>query len=205
MPATKTPDPTAAHVIAFARRIVASATPILMPIRPAAGCEALDCFHNVRGQVQQHGGRIQFGWSIWEWPRVYLEAEHHAVYAPPGSGPWTDVTPAPDGDTHRVFIADDTAIYDFENEGIRRDNHRMALVDDPLVAQLFDIASAIIEAMNQIPGMGTVRLPADIAYRLTQLAEQKKRLVAQIGMRHTARNERCFCGRGIKFKKCHGR
>jgi hypothetical protein len=42
-----------------------------------------DCSNCVPQKLTHDGGRIQYGWSIWEWPWVFLEAEHHAVYEGP--------------------------------------------------------------------------------------------------------------------------
>lgn len=205
MSATRTPDPTAPHIRRFCEIIVPGAQPRLMPIRPSADSQPLDCFNNARQLAEAHGGRIQFGWSIWEWPGVYVEAEHHAVYVPPDDTPWIDVTPAIDSDTTRVFLPDDAAIYDFEKEGVRRENHRMPLVTDPLVGQLFTLAARQNQIMSQIPGVGMVSVPARLAMELDHIAEAKGRVAYQIGMKYTPRNQRCFCGSGGKFKHCHGR
>lgn len=205
MSVTRPPDPTAPHVVRFCELIVPGAQPRLMPIRPSPGSQPLDCFSNARQLAETQGGRIQFGWSIWEWPRVYIEAEHHAVYAPPNGIPWIDVTPAVDGDTTRVFVPDDAAIYDFDNENVRRENHRMPLITDPLVGQLFALAVRQNQIMSQVPGVGMVSVPVRIAMEMDQIAESKARVVHQIGMKYTPRNQRCFCGSGDKFKHCHGR
>lgn len=176
-----------------------------MPIRPSAGSQPLDCFSNARQLAEAQGGRVQFGWSIWEWPHVYVEAEHHAVYAPPDDAPWIDVTPAVDGDSTRVILPDDAATHDFENESVRRENHRMPLVTDPLVGQLFTLARRQNQIMNSIPGVGMVSVPARVAMELEQIAEAKARVAYQIRMKYTPRNQRCFCGNGGNFKHCHGR
>ena len=153
-----------------------------------------------RWTAQAQGGHVQFGWSIWEWPGVYVEAEHHAVYAPPDGTPWIDVTPAVDGDTTRVFLPDDAAAYNFENAGVRRENHRMPLVTDPLVGQLFTLARRQNQITSSIPGVGMVSVPAHVAIELDQIKQAKAHVAYQIGMKYTPRNQRCFCGSGGKFK-----
>lgn len=204
MTATRSPDPTAQHILRFCEMIVPGARPLLMPIRPSADSQLLDCFNNARQLAEAQGGHIQFGWSIWEWPRVFVEAEHHAVYAPPDGAPWVDVTPAVDGDTTRVFLPDNSAIYDFENEGVRRENHRMPLVTDPLVGQLFALAIRQNKIMSSIPGVGMVSVPFRMAMELEQIAKAKSQVSYKLGMKYTQRNDRCFCGSGQKFRKCHG-
>lgn len=201
---TTVPDPAAEHVRRFCRALNPTARPVVVPIHPQEGCEALDCFNNVRRLTQQGGGRIQYGWAVWEWPRVFIEAEHHAVFDIGDGSPWVDVTPANDGETTRFFLPDDGATYDFENEGIRRDNVRQALSNDPNIRAFFEAAEAISKIMNSIPGVGEVKIPVAVAREIQRLEMTKVRLMFQIGMKHTGRNDLCFCRSGLKFKKCHG-
>lgn len=201
---TQPADPTAEHVLRFCRSLAPGVRPQVVPILPQDRCEPLECFNNVRRQVSRDGGRIQLGWAIWEWPRVYIEAEHHVVYDPGDGQPWVDVTPSVDGETVRLFLPDDRATYDFENEGVRRDNIRHALNGDPNIRQLFSVSERLNEIMNSIPGVGEVKVPVSVARNIAALEEAKIQLIFQIGMKHTGRNETCFCRSGLKFKKCHG-
>jgi hypothetical protein len=142
----------------------------LLTITADPDSQPLDCFHNARKKVTQGGGRIVYGWAIWIWPRVYIEAEHHAVFEPADGAPWIDPTPPHISDiTARLFIEDPTAIYDFDNEGIRRDNIRHALVKDPLVPAFFESARAFNVAMNALPGVGEIRVPPAVAQRINAL------------------------------------
>lgn len=180
-------------------------TPILLPITSAPECQPLDCFHCVKHLAQREGGRVQFGWAIWEWPRVYIEAEHHAVYQPPGGLPWVDVTPSSHPEiTRRLFLPDDAATYDYENEGILRDNHRVALSDDPLIEDFFKAARARVEIMNSLPGVGAIEVDPATAGRLAALDNLQQQQVFGLVMKFTPQNARCFCGSGEKFKRCHG-
>ena len=95
-------------------------------VTPDSWCKAGDCFENVRRKLKKDGGRIQFGWAVWEWPGVFLEAEHHAVYVAPKSPSFVDVTPCNFGSTRHLFVPDDSATYNFENEGVLRDNLRFS-------------------------------------------------------------------------------
>lgn len=203
---TQAAQPTAPHVIEFCRRIRADSRPVLLPITPEADSAQLDCFHNVRKKVVQAGGKLVTGWAIWEWPGVYIEAEHHAVYEAGPGGPLADLTPAqvPSIRT-RLFLPDPSATYDFENEGVRRDNHRHALGKDPLIKQLFQSASAVNELMNSIPGIGEIRVSPEVARTLQELQQENLMITYQLGMKYTPRNAPCFCGQGKKFKQCHGR
>jgi hypothetical protein len=202
---TRTPPAITDQILDLCREINPEKTPQYLRILPDRDCAPLDCFHNARRRVERDGGSIQFGWAIWEWPGVYIEAEHHAVYVPLGQ-PWVDLTPsATPGFSHRLFLADDAAIYNFKNEGIRRDNHRRALRDDALIQDFFHVAIEHNRIMSSIPGIGEVSVDLRTAQKLEALQQKRDVLTYQIAMKYTPRNSRCFCDSGRKFKHCHGR
>lgn len=104
----------------------------------------------------------------------------------------------------RLFLPDSTAAYDFENEGVRRDNHRQALTKDPLVARFFESARRHSEIMNSIPGIGEVQVTPAVARELQSVEYENAQITMALAMKYTPRNARCFCGSGEKFKRCHG-
>lgn len=57
--------------------------------------------------------------------------------------------------------------------------------------------------MNSIPGVGEVQIPMAVAKQLQLIEQERANLIYAIGMAHTGPNDRCFCGSGLKFKKCH--
>lgn len=201
---TRTPSADDRHIQDFCRRVAPEARPRLLEIIPDPQSLPQECFPNVARKVELEGGRIVFGWAVWEWPGVYIEAEHHAVYESP-QGAWIDNTPSPSSDiTHRLFVRDDSAIYNFDNEGIRRDNQRQALARDPLIQAFFDSAKEYNTAMDRLPGFGEIQVSGAVARHIQALQMENARLTMQLAMKYTPRNARCFCGSGRKFKQCHG-
>jgi hypothetical protein len=86
--------------------------PVLVPMRededgvygwPADG---------VRAKIGKHGGSIQFGWRLREWPGVLLTAEFHAVWVDP-EGTLVDITPAAIG-VPSLFVPDPTVPETFD-------------------------------------------------------------------------------------------
>jgi hypothetical protein len=199
------PSPSELRVVKFCQTIRADVEPVTVPVEVAADGEVLDCFANVRRVVERSGGRTVFGWSIWEWRNIYLEAIHHAIYESP-TGTLIDVTPLQMTNVDRIlFLPDDTVPYDFENEDhvIRRDSHRLALRKDPLIENLFATKKAHDDFLNKVPGVGVANVSLADASRMTKVKVENARCVRAIGMKYTGRNDPCFCGSGIKFKKCH--
>jgi len=66
-------------VAALREQILPGGSPVYLRVDPEADCEPMACFAKVRRKVDRDGGRAQFGWAIWIWPRIVIEAEHHAV------------------------------------------------------------------------------------------------------------------------------
>lgn len=87
-----------------------------------------DCYMDVERQVNECGGALIYGWQIWEWPYVMIEAEFHAVWKNP-EGKFIDVTKKRDGETRIIFIPDLTREY----EQKQIDNLRLALWNHNLV------------------------------------------------------------------------
>ncbi len=195
------PNERAPHIRNICASINAKGRVLRMPIEAEADCKVRECFNNVSVKVQRDGGRVVYGWTIWEWPNVYVEAAHHAVYAP-SRGHWRDITPADDGDTERVFLEDGAAD---KSDDVRRRTIRFALSKSPLVLDFLKAAEAtddILFSQPIIDGMQT--FPATIAGRIQGLNRVKENLIPRIGMTHTAPNAKCWCESGAKFKKCHG-
>jgi SEC-C motif len=190
----------------FCARIRSGARPQLMVIHPEPGSEPNNCLFSVRDRVRRDGGSIQLGWSIWEWPGVYLEAERHAVFAPADGCPWLDISPAPVPEiTARLFLPDDAAAeYDFANNGVREDNIRKALAADDRIGDLFRLAEQKSALLNSLPGFGEITLEGENKIQVQRLEREQLSLMFALAMEYTPRNARCFCGSGKKFKKCHG-
>lgn len=200
---TQAPSPFSPAVRKFCRQISPNEEPVMLWIDAEEGSKPLNCFDEVRSRVERDGGTACLGWAIREWPGVFIDAEHHAVYRR-DDDELIDITPALDGERKRLFLPDSSAIYDFEEKGVRRDNIRQALSRDPLIPQLFAVASRVNQLLDSVPGFGEVKVPIALARELRALEMEKLRLAHSIGMKHTGRNAPCFCGSGRKFKKCCG-
>lgn len=198
----RTPSAVGPTVRRFCAGVRPDRDPVFLRVAADPDCHPNACFQNVSRRVLRDGGAPQFGWSIWLWPHVFIEAEHHAVYAPPGGRPWLDITPGPRGLKRRLFLPDDAALHD-PAAGQRRDNIRMALSDDPLIAELFAGAEARSEVWNGAAQPGDVQVAS--LNRLEAAEHAQVRAQFHLGMRYTPANAPCFCGSGKRFKRCHGR
>jgi hypothetical protein len=198
------PDTTADPVRKLCARSGPDRDPVSLPIRSGPDHDSLDCFRCVRCKLKGEGGRIQLGCAIWEWPRVFVKAEHHAVDEPVNGPPWVDITPSAFPAIRCcLFLPDNTSAYDFENEGVPGDNVHLTLSDDPLIQQFLDAAKNRLAVLNAIPGIERISADTLVATRLSAIEREQTHLVVALAMKFTSQGASCFCGSGQKFKRCH--
>jgi hypothetical protein len=89
-----TPPKDDSKVLSFCDSICSDTRPFYVPVRVDTKSKELQCFQNVEAKVQRDGGQIVFGWNLTWIPKVYIEAQFHAVWLSP-SGVYADVTPEP--------------------------------------------------------------------------------------------------------------
>lgn len=90
---------------------ISSDNPIYVPVDPAPTAVPSYCFDNVANEVRKRGGKVAYGWTIWCWPEVYFEAEHHGVWKD-RRRKLVDVTPGAPRVDRILFLPDATAVYD---------------------------------------------------------------------------------------------
>jgi phage-related protein len=86
------------------------------------------CSDGVHERIRHEGGHIRYGWTIWEWPRVMLTAEFHAVWLDPSNNLF-DITPKPHGETSIVFVPDAAYPSDFDFD--KRPGNRQIRIYQP--------------------------------------------------------------------------
>jgi hypothetical protein len=87
------------------------------------------CSDGVLEKVKHDGGEIRFGWTIWEWPKIFLTAEFHAVWLSPQQQ-LIDITPKPQGESRILFVADHSYPADFDFDKRPR-NKRYRIPQEP--------------------------------------------------------------------------
>jgi len=143
---TTTPPEIDSAVREFCSEIKSESSPVYVKVAPREFARPKECFHNVRSAIESFGGECAYGWTIWLWPSVFIEAEHHSVWKTPG-GRLLDITPKADGEKKIVFLQDDSATYDFEID-TQLDSIRKPLVEDPDVERWLKLAADSFSIMK---------------------------------------------------------
>lgn len=133
------------YVQHFCQEVVNGGLPVAIPCAPVAEAQFLDCFHTVEQQVQKFGGCRVLGWAIWEFPRVLIEAEFHAVWQRPEDGALIDISPHPLPFSSISFLPDPQRVY----LGRQVDNIRKPLSKDPKVRQFIYLMNRQFEILNR--------------------------------------------------------
>lgn len=193
---------TPARIDPAVRRLIDIVTPGGCPryleVRPEPGATVNGCFSNVRARCARHGGRMLCGWQLWEWPRVLVEAEFHAVWLSP-QGEMVEITPKPHGETSILFVPDEQHGYD----GRVVDNVRMALHEDQLIEHFIRVSRAIVQVMvgsGRASRHGRAWIPAE------QIAPLRRtqRFLGQAIHSGLSEHDPCLCGSGSRYQRCHG-
>jgi hypothetical protein len=209
VPSTDTPQTLTPEIEEFCEQLAPGSSPVYLDVEPTSWAQPLDCYLNVERQIAERGGEVQYGWQIWEWRGVYLDAEFHAVWKDP-HGKLHDITPKNDPTLRILFLPDATRVY----TGSLIRNQFYALGSEPEVLEYIAASNALQDfwARPQVAqSVGVVRLTGTDAAEYRKLLERSqrararlmampasKRLVPKLG-----RNDPCWCGSQMKFKKCH--
>ncbi|MEW5914065.1 MAG: SEC-C metal-binding domain-containing protein [Thermodesulfobacteriota bacterium] len=187
---TTTPQKITNKIREFCRSISPHSIPIYVPVKAHRDSQFDECFSNVREYVVEKGGQLYFGYTIWEWPNVLLEAEFHCVWKS-DQEELIDITKKRENEKRILFLPDESKSFNFD-EPAREPSVRLPLVNDPFVEEFVDIANTI-DSFSRKPGPVHVPEP---------LLRRQAFLLLTIWAQTTGRNDKCPCGSGAKFKKC---
>lgn len=183
--------------------ISVNSTPIYVDVRPLSEAQINDCFALVDTQVRLHGGEAVLGWSIWEMPGLFVEAEFHAVWQSP-MGELLDIAPKSWPTARIFFLPDPVASY----KGIQVNNVRRAINNDSDVSEYLRGFDDIFEFMNRGERAalhGEIHLADVEAQEYETICRRNETSYLRIASRipifgpYTA----CWCGSGKKMKWCH--
>jgi hypothetical protein len=189
-------------VAQFCASIAPSRTGIAVPCRSAPHARPYMCFDNVARQCDLQGGTSVCGWIVWEWKGTFLEAEHHAVWN--NGSDLIDVTPHRPQWRNILFLPDPATPFDFATRR-RVDNHRQRLRDDGVVQEYLAVSARLIALEEANSDLAHVILTPDQAFEAATMRQRLRQLEIQLAewsIRHTGRNDPCWCGSGSKLKKC---
>lgn len=164
---------------------------LYVDVIPDKDAKIHNCFYNVDGVIKKHGGFKIYGWAIWKWSNILIEAEAHAIWRRE-DGKYIDVTPHENIVNEILFVPD----LEMEYRGTIIKSKRMALTNSPDVKKLIQLSEYIENIIFTSVG-DTYELPINIVQEQQKLINQFNTVVN--------RNDPCPCNSGLKYKKCCGK
>jgi hypothetical protein len=134
------------YVMTFARQVVGcdDVTPFYVECFPLNGGPHNECFALVESYITIHGGEMIVGWAIWERPKVFIEAEFHAIWRSP-DGRFVDIVPRQLPIQRILFIHDARRRY----SGVQIDNKRKPLNNDKDVKRFLELHALRFRLLNE--------------------------------------------------------
>jgi len=199
-----TPAVLSPPLISLCQEIVPGCTPIYVDVHPTQGQPSDECFQVVEDQVRTEGGTAVYGWSLWEMPTLYIEAEFHVIWRSP-SGELLDIALKKSPIQCILFLIDPVRRY----EGCQVNNIRKPLNKHPAVVGFLKTFDEEFELMNRGERAyqhGEIELEGNEALELQEI--YRKRAMFGIEMSKLqpviGPYDPCWCGSGKKVKWCHG-
>jgi hypothetical protein len=193
----KVPDSIDQNVAKLIALINVNTMPIFVDIKPEHYSRPNFCFPNVKRKIDQDGGKLIYGWQLWEYPFL-LEAEFHAVWESP-SNELIDITPKFPIKTDKILFIPDTKT-DYRGSQIdnfRINTHNIDLVDD--LIKLKEIRHYILNKGNRANFTGIINLEGKEVDAIGFIQGVEQMLYSNLD-----NNSPCPCGSTYTHRNCHG-
>ena len=138
------PNKRKSYVSSFCRKVSPGQPPILITHDPLPGKPLKECFSIVPEHIAANGGKQKFGWAVFEFKRVWLEAEFHVVWERE-DGVLLDLTPREVSLDKILFIPDPERKY----EGVQINSIFSAISKKPCVKKFIKLSKAFYAATNE--------------------------------------------------------
>lgn len=196
----QTPNRISEALATLCRKVSFGYTPEFIYVEPIPDFLPDNCYPNVQSLVATKGGEAVFGWAIYEWPRVWVEFQHHAVWRDT-EGKLRDHTPRRDGESIALFLTCDISYI-----GSHIPTKWFPLSDSIDILRIIEIQveinnlkAAYYNKMGENSKMDQVS-----AQPVIRLEEEKSLILVRMNY-VPSRNDLCPCMSRKKFKHCHGR
>ena len=198
-----TPAEVNATLATLCAELAPGVQPFHVDVRPLPDAPANECFALVEDQVSAFGGTRLLGWSLWEMPGLFVEAEFHAVWKSPADE-YIDIAPKARPTARILFLPSPEAVY----SGRQVNNERRPVGNDPDVERYlhgFDLRYEFMNRGKRAEQFGEIELTGrDLGeyQAIERHLEQAHQKIAHKFPRVDSYLP-CWCGSGKKTKWCH--
>lgn len=162
--------------------------------------EKLNCFANVDRKVELDGGKVHYGWVIFQ-TNILCEAERHAVWENQNEELF-DITPR-DIDFDQIMFVPDN---DFQYKGQVIDNYRVNITKNKVVDHFIKVC----ETLSKFYSLGIRKddWQLEIESHVEKIIYEYEDLKSQLEFYIIGGgnfNTKCICGGNKNYKNCHGK
>ena len=178
--------------------------PVYLDVNPLQGAPSRECFPIVKEYIRTHGGTSVIGWTLWEMPTLFIEAEFHAVWRAP-DGRLLDISPKPEPTQRILFLPDPTK----EHQGHQVNNVRRSVCQNLAVVGFLQACDDEFEFMNRGARAGqygniSLQRNETVEYKRIMMRKTQFQLQMALHLPKIGAYTPCRCGSGKKTKWCHG-
>ena len=194
---TITPKSILSYVEKFCAEINGN-KPFYVEVKPVCNAKNDDCFLNVNNKIAEEGGCIIYGWNIWLWPTIMLEAEFHANWKS-NQGEVIDITPKINKETKVLFLPDDNITFSGKQINNIRKNLRTCKMVDKFI-ELHNEKFAILNTGDLAGQFGEVSVDSSL---ILPVVEKTQIIYGILKKKIRIANDlSCPCESGKQFSKC---
>lgn len=196
----RSPDESNVFVERLLDKLEVEFNPEIIPVVVDSSARKNNCFINVDEKVKRDGGKVHYGWVVFQ-TDILCEAERHAVWENP-KGDLIDITPRDVHFDRIMFVSDNEFVY----TGQLVDNVRLNTTKNPVV----DDFIAISEIIEDLYGHGNridekrITFPEHIG-KVILTYETLKQCYLTFIREGGKPSMMCFCDSGKVYHSCHGK
>jgi len=185
--------------------LVPGSEPIYVEVNPLEGAPMNECFLIVEEQISAHGGKSRVGWTLWELPGLFVEAEFHAVWENE-KGDLIDITPKSSPTKNILFLEEPGAKF----QNTQRNNVKKPLINDLALSAYLKTFTERHELLNRgerAGQFGEIELVGAEAEENNNIMMRQAESFMQLTHKFKKAGPYlpCPCGSGKKLKWCHKR
>ncbi|RXG31425.1 hypothetical protein [Leeuwenhoekiella palythoae] len=171
-----------------------------VPVKIEKYSEPLNCFGNVDKKIELDGGKVHYGWVIYQ-TDILCEAERHAVWENENEE-LIDITPREIDFEEIMFVSDNN----FEYKGQIIDNYRVNTTKNKVVDHFIKVCETLSKfySLGKRKNDWELEIESHIRNIIYEYEDLKSQLELYISRGGNLRTK-CICGGNKNYKNCHGK
>jgi hypothetical protein len=174
--------------------------PEIIPVQVETDAKPKSCYYNVEDKIKKDGGKIHYGWVIWQ-SNYLCEAEHHAVWEN-DEGDLICVTPRERHFDEIMFVSDNDRVY----KGVSISNVVLNISGNPLIDEFIKLRYAICKLYEYgtRKDIDVVILPKCANDAVIEL-DNASGAIEVFFLLGNKPASKCYCRSSKPYNQCHGK